>query len=198
MSSVIAAQAGIERAFHWGYADRNFGNGNTVSAAPLSPCGLYGGTLFPAAAAGHLFGENGTATLLEDLQNRTSGPATKSDDDGGAIASGIGGWGAGGGELRLLVSLFAPRKDERPIASACPLSGQCRGAAASYPRMRARALVYNNEPVYTTPSDAKQLCTTAGSLVMAQIEHISVGDDVDGHRTGGCEGSVAALARNAA
>lgn len=149
MSSVTAARAGMERAFHWGYADRSFGNGDTVCRTPLSPCGLYGGSLFPAAAAGHLFGANGSATLLDDLQNRSAGPATKQDDDGGPVASGIGGWGGtGGAELRLLVSLFAPRKDEhgasrvlvsfdRPVAW---------GAAGSpLPPMRSRVVRHNNE-----------------------------------------------------
>ena len=149
MSSATAARAGVERAFHWGFADRNFGNGDTECRAPLSPCGLYGGSIFPAAAAGHLFGANGTATLLDDLQNRSAGPATKRDDDGGPVASGIGGWGATNNvELRLLVSLFAPRKDEHG-ASRVLVSFErpdAWGAAGTpLPPMRSRVVRHANE-----------------------------------------------------
>ena len=154
MSSAVAARAGFERAFHWGYADKNFGNGDTVCRAPLSRCGLYGGSMFPAAAAGHLFGANGSATLLDDLQNRSVGPATKRDDDGGPVAAGIGGWGTAeggsteGGELRLLLSLFAPRKDEHGasrVVVSFERPAAWGAAGAPLPPMRARAVLHNNE-----------------------------------------------------
>ena len=112
-SSIQLARSGIERAFHWGYGDRDFGNGRTICAKPLSPCGLYGGNIWTAAAAGHLFAA-GNATILHQENGTNSTPA-RAPDDGGVSASGIGGWGAGG-ELRLLVTLFDPRKDRHDLA----------------------------------------------------------------------------------
>lgn len=108
-SSVQFALHGIERAYHWGYGDRNFANGETVCARPLSRCGLYGGNIWVPAAAGHLFG-NGTATVLANVTAGVTGADGQGSTDGGMVAAGIGGWGDGG-ELRLLVSLFHPRKD---------------------------------------------------------------------------------------
>ena len=112
-SSIQLARSGIERAFHWGYGDRSFGNGRTICAKLLSPCGLYGGNIWTAAAAGHLFAA-GNATILHQENGTNSTPA-RAPDDGGVSASGIGGWGAGG-ELRLLVTLFDPRKDRHDLA----------------------------------------------------------------------------------
>ena len=112
-SSIQLARSGIERAFHWGYGDRSFGNGRTICAKLLSPCGLYGGNIWTAAAAGHLFAA-GDATILHQENGTNSTPA-RAPDDGGVSASGIGGWGAGG-ELRLLVTLFDPRKDRHDLA----------------------------------------------------------------------------------
>ena len=113
MSSVQVAQRGIERAYHWGFGDRHFANGRTICPRPLSRCGLYGGNMWVAAAAGHLFGNgsgSGTsAVVVLDAQNSSNASAHRGDD-GGVSASGIGGWGAGR-ELRLLVSLFHPRKE---------------------------------------------------------------------------------------
>lgn len=123
-SSIQFALHGIQRAYHWGFGDRNFANGQTICAAPLSRCGLYGGNIWISAAAGHLFGKDNATVLANKttVANITftvgSHPALSSSEvsfrngnnDGGAVASGIGGWGQGG-ELRLLVSLFHPRKD---------------------------------------------------------------------------------------
>ena len=112
-SSIQLARRGIERAFHWGYGDRDFANGRTICTKPLSRCGLYGGGLWVAAAAGHLFAAD-DATILH-AENSTNSASARAPNDGGMSASGIGGWGAGG-ELRLLITLFDPRKDRHSLA----------------------------------------------------------------------------------
>jgi hypothetical protein len=108
-SSVALAAGGVERAYHWGYGDRNFANDNGACAAPLTPCGLYGGNIWIAAAAGHLFGGNGTATVLANHSNPLA-----ASPQGSPTASGIGGWSPEG-ELRLLVSAFSTQDDHPPV-----------------------------------------------------------------------------------
>ena len=147
MSSVQFALRGIERAYHWGYGDRNFGNGKTVCPEPLSKCGLYGGNIWVAAAAGHLFG-NGTATVLANV---SASRGTKKD--GGVVASGIGGWG-NGMELLLLVSIFSADKDEHTPAQVTVTfdrPAQWGSVGSKLPPMQTRSMVLNtNSSVYDT------------------------------------------------
>lgn len=107
-SSVQMALGGVQRVFHWGYGDRNFGNGATICPKPLSPCGLYGGNIWVAAAASHLFG-GGNATVLLNSSVVGGGGSAGGETNDGVVAQGIGGWGPQG-ELRLLISLFSASK----------------------------------------------------------------------------------------
>merc|ERR1712166_186648 len=147
MSSVQFALRGIERAYHWGYGDRNFGNGKTVCPEPLSKCGLYGGNMWVAAAAGHLFG-NGTATVLANV---SASRGTRKD--GGVVASGIGGWG-NRMELLLLVSVFSADKDEHTPAQVTVTfdrPAQWGSVGSELPPMQTRSMVLNtNSSVYDT------------------------------------------------
>ena len=142
-SSVTDATYGVERIYHWGYGDRNFGNDRGKCAPPLSPCGLYGGNIWVPAAAGHLFG-TGNDTILAPV-NGNSSMSLAADRDGPITASGLGGWGKGN-ELRLLLSLFSPDKGNHTptvVSIEFERSSAWGAAGAPLPPMRRKSMVLN-------------------------------------------------------
>ena len=164
-SSIQLARSGIERAFHWGYGDRGFGNGRTICAKPLSRCGLYGGNIWAAAAAGHLFAA-GNATILHQENGTNSTPA-RAPDDGGVSASGIGGWGAGG-ELRLLVTLFDPRKDRHDLTRVA-VTFDRPAEWSRRPRLSRRTMLLNRS---TSVYDAIRDAAAGGILLNASDPNV--------------------------
>ena len=164
-SSIQLARSGIERAFHWGYGDRGFGNGRTICAKPLSRCGLYGGNIWAAAAAGHLFAA-GNATILHQENGTNSTPA-RAPDDGGVSASGIGGWGAGG-ELRLLVTLFDPRKDRHDLTRV-EVTFDRPAEWSQRPRLSRRTMLLNRS---TSVYDAIRDAAAGGILLNASDPNV--------------------------
>ena len=160
MSSVQFALQGIERAFHWGFGDRYFANGRSICPKPLTRCGLYGGNIWVAAAAGRLFGGD-NATVLE-AENRTNGTSARAPNDGGVTASGIGGWDADGGELRLLITIFDPRKDHHTPAKVSVSFDQPSAWSSQPPRLMRRAMLLNET---TSVYDAiRRNASAAGTL----------------------------------
>ena len=127
----------------------------------MLPCRLYGGNMWIPAAAGHLFGTNGTATVLANTTTYFQPPAF----DGGMAASGIGGWGgSSGGELRLLVSVFTARKDVHDPATVSIVFDRPKAWGAPgtpLPSLRHRQMVLDrNTSVYDTIYEEAKVTST--------------------------------------
>ena len=112
-TSVAHAVAGLERAFHWGTGEPKFSHDEDKCSASVSatPCGLYKGTAWVQAQAGHLFGQDDAVVLLP------VSPGSNASTKTGVSADGIGGWSEDGKELRLLLTAFSPQKlnDPKPV-----------------------------------------------------------------------------------